>query len=340
MRRGVAVLVADLFEFLDDDAAELLLAGKDGFELGDVVADGAELVEELVDGELGEAVQLQFKDGVDLAVAEDERAGVVGGVGGGRDADAVGGELGGDAAAEEIDRVLGGVEGDAGDLCAAEVDTTAGEEGEEVFAGVGAGGGLADDADDLIEVVKGDLVAEEGVFTLAGAVEEEGGATADDLDAVIEEGVDGVVEGEFLRLAVVDGEEDHREGLLQLGMLEELIEDDLVLGAAFEFDDDAHAVAVGLIADVGDLVDDLVGDELGDALDEGGLVDLVGDLGDDDGLAATGDGLDGALGAHHEAAAAGAVGLLDVGAAVEVAAGREVRAFHVLEDELEIGAGV
>ena len=35
----VAVLVADVFELLDDDAAEFFLAGEDGFVLGDVVAD-------------------------------------------------------------------------------------------------------------------------------------------------------------------------------------------------------------------------------------------------------------------------------------------------------------
>jgi len=99
---GVTVLVADVFELLDDDAAEFLLAGEDGFVLGDVVADRAEFVEELVDGELGEAVELEFEDRVDLAIAEDERAsGVVR-------------ELRADAAAEEIDGVLGGVEGDAG----------------------------------------------------------------------------------------------------------------------------------------------------------------------------------------------------------------------------------
>ena len=85
---------------------------------------GAEFVEELVDGELGEAVELQFEDGVDLAVAEDERAGVVG-------------ELRGDAAAD-VDAVLGGVERDAGELGAAEVDAAVGEVVEEIFAGVGA----------------------------------------------------------------------------------------------------------------------------------------------------------------------------------------------------------
>ena len=37
----VAVFVADGFELLDDDVAELLLGGEDGFVLGDVVADFA-----------------------------------------------------------------------------------------------------------------------------------------------------------------------------------------------------------------------------------------------------------------------------------------------------------
>ena len=52
-------------------------------------------------------------------------------------------------------------------------------------------------------------------------------------DAVIDEGVDGLVEGEFLGLAVVNGQENHREGLLHLGVFVELVEDDLVLGSAF-----------------------------------------------------------------------------------------------------------
>ena len=136
------------------------------------------------------------------------------------------------------------------------------------------------------------------------------------------------------------GQEDHAEGLLHAGVLVELVEDDFVLGAALELDDDAHAVAVGLVADVGDVVDDLFVDELGDALDEVGLVDLVGDLGDDDGLAAAGDLLEAALGAHHEAAAAGGVGLAEVAAAVEEAAGGEVGALDVLEADVEVGAGV
>ncbi len=168
-------------------------------------------------------------------------------------------------------------------------------------------------------MVERDLVAEEDVLAVAGLAEEEGCAAADDFDAVVEEGADGCVEWEFLGLAVVDGQEDHGEGLLHLGVLVELIEDDLVLGAALEADVDAHAVAVGLVAEfvAGDVGDDAFVDEFGDALDELGLVDLIGDLGDDDGLAAAGDVLDGALGAHDEAATACFVGLGDAGAAEE-----------------------
>ena len=120
---GVAVLVADLFEFLDDDAAELLFRRQDRFEFGDVFADGAEFVEDLVDGELGEAVELQFEDSVDLLVGEDEGGG---------------GGSGGEGEEVGVDAVLGGIEGDAGDFGAAEGDAAVGEVGEEVFAGVGA----------------------------------------------------------------------------------------------------------------------------------------------------------------------------------------------------------
>ena len=51
-----------------------------------------------------------------------------------------------------------------------------------------------------------------------------------------------------------------------------------------------------------------------------------------------GDLLEAALGAHHEASAAGFVGLREVAATVEVAARREVGALDVLERDLEIGA--
>ena len=72
---------------------------------------------------------------------------------------------------------------------------------------------------------------------------------------------------------------------------------------------------------------------MGDALDELVLVDLVGDLGDDDGLASAGDVFDLATGARMKWPRPGAVGLADAGVAVEDSGGGEVGAEDVLEDE-------
>ena len=138
--------------------------------------------------------------------------------------------------------------------------------------------------------------------------------------------------GSSLRLAVEHGQEDHGEAFLHLRVLVELVEHDLRLRAALELDDDAHAVAIALVAHVADVVDDFFVDQLGDALDELGLVDLVGDLGDDDRLFFLGQIFNGHLGAHQEAAAAGLVGLGDAALAVEESAGGEVGPLHVLED--------
>ena len=72
---------------------------------------------------------------------------------------------------------------------------------------------------------------------------------------------------------------------------------------------DAHAGAVGLVAQVADAVDLAFLDQLGDPLEQGGLVDLVGQLGDDDLVAAAAARfLDEGLGADDDAAAAGGVG--------------------------------
>jgi hypothetical protein len=48
---------------------------------------------------------------------------------------------------------------------------------------------------------------------------------------------------------------------------------------------DAHAVAVGLVAQVRDPFDALLAHQLGDLLEQPRLVHLVGELGDDDRLA-------------------------------------------------------
>ncbi len=108
----------------------------------------------------------------------------------------------------------------------------------------------------------------------------------------------------------------------------------MICGSSSRFTsiDDAHAVAVALVADVGDAVDFLVLDEVGDVLDEARFVDLVGQFGDDDVLAVLAALLDGGLGAHLKRSTAGLVRLLDSFAAVDVAAGGKIRPGYELHD--------
>ena len=95
--------------------------------------------------------------------------------------------------------------------------------------------------------------------------------------------------------------------------------------ALLQLDDDAHAVAIRLVADVGDALEHLLVHQVGDLLLQLRLVDLVGDLGGDDlHPIALADRLELGLGAQRDRAAAGGVGRVDAGVADDDAAAGEV----------------
>ncbi len=131
------------------------------------------------------------------------------------------------------------------------------------------------------------------------------GAAADHVHAVVDEVLDGLHQTHFLGLVVRNREQDHAEAFLHLGVLEELVQHELGLAIALQLDHDAHAVAIAFVADIGDRVNDLVVDQLRDALHQARLVDLVGNFGNDDRLAIFVESFDARLGAHDEAAASG-----------------------------------
>src|SRR5580704_4697177 len=62
----VAVEFLYFFKLLDDDFAKFALGGKNGFVIFDAPADFLQLVGNFVDGEFGEAMQLQFQNRVGL----------------------------------------------------------------------------------------------------------------------------------------------------------------------------------------------------------------------------------------------------------------------------------
>ena len=146
----------------------------------------------------------------------------------------------------------------------------------------------------------------------------------------------GALEGQHLRLAVHQGQHVDAEGSLQLGMLEQLIEGRLGVRAALKLDDDAHTTPVRLVAQVGDGVDLPVTHELGDALDEGSLVHLIGQLGDDDALAVALDVLDVGLGAHDDAPATRRVGVSDTLDAQDRRASGKVGAVDELHQVIDV----
>ena len=68
---------------------------------------------------------------------------------------------------------------------------------------------------------------------------------------------------------------------LQVCVLVKLIQYFLRVGVCFQFNNYAHAFAVGFVADIADAFYSFVGNKFGNVLDEFGLVYLVRDFGDD-----------------------------------------------------------
>src|SRR5580704_12998069 len=206
------------------------------------------------------------------------------------------------------------------------------EIGDQVFASVGAVGAGTNDDNHVIEVIERGEVAFENMFAVFRFRQQIRGAAANDIHPVIDKMLDGLNQPHFLWLPIYDSQENHGKTFLHRGVLEQLVKHDLGFAAALEFNDDAHAVAIAFIADIAYVVDDLVVNELSHALDQAGLVHLIGNFGDDDCLAVFVEGFDGGFGAHHEAAAAVFVGFEDSTLAVDNSGGREVWSLYDLQN--------
>jgi hypothetical protein len=192
-----------------------------------------------------------------------------------------------------------------------------------------------------IRPVRGDGQPFQDVSPGFGLLQVVPGPPPDDVLAVGDEILHHVDQAEYLGLLVDDGQHDDAEGGLQLGVLVEVVQNDLGQLTPLDLDHDPDAFPVGLVADVGDALDLLGVDQLGDALQEPRLVDGVGDLGDDDPLPLTLVApLDHRLGPDLDAAAAGAVGVPQALPVEDVAPGREVRAGENLHDLVQRGVGV
>ena len=164
--------------------------------------------------------------------------------------------------------------------------------------------GFADERDHLVDIGDRDRQADQHMGAVARLAEQELGAPRHHLFAERDEGDEQVLQRHHQRPAAVERHHVAAETRLQRREAVELIENDVALGVALEFDHHAIAVAVALVAQIGDAVDAFLAHQLGDALDHRRLVHLIGNFGDDDRFALLADRLEGDLAAHHHRAAA------------------------------------
>ena len=139
-----------------------------------------------------------------------------------------------------------------------------------------------DQRDHLVERVERFDQPAQDVGALVGLAQPVGGAPDDHVELVLDVVADHLVEAQRARHAVDDRQHVGAEAGLQLGVLVEVVQHHLGDGVALDLDDDAHADPVAaLVFDVGDAGQLAVADLLGDRRDEVVVVDLIGQLGDD-----------------------------------------------------------
>ena len=208
----------------------------------------------------------------------------------------------------------------------------------QVFLGVVVA--VTDDMDNFVDVVAGNGQTFEDMGTVLRLLQQILGTVDDNIKAEVEIMLEALLEGEDLGLVVDQCQHIDREVLLHLGQLEELVEHDLRIDVLAHLDDNAHTLAVGLITDVGDTLNTLVLVQIGNVLDQTGLIDLIGQLGDDDAETALFILFDLGAGANGDLALAGGIGSLDAGTAKDDAACGEVGALDAEAQLVQTGFGI
>ena len=211
----------------------------------------------------------------------------------------------------------------------------------QALLGIGRSACRLDERDDLVDVRKRDREAFLQVRLLARLAQVVGRPPGHHLAPVREEGGEHLPQVEQLRLAVEQRDHVDAEAVLQLGLLVEVVKDDLGNLAAFQLDHHAHPGLVRLVADVGDALHALLVHVLGDLLLQHPLVHLVRQLVDDDRLPlAAGDVLEVSARADDDAPATGAVALVHAGEPVDQPRGREIGRRHQLDQLLDRDVGL
>ncbi len=191
---------------------------------------------------------------------------------------------------------------------------------------------VPDHADEVVEIAERNEEGLEFLGVLLGFAQQVTGPSQDDLAAVLDVADHRVLQIKEAWAAMIDREHVDRKGRLERSVFVEIVENDLGTRVALEINDDA-GVFIGLIAHRADLGKDLCIRKFRDALDESGTVHCVGNLGDDDLLAALGVFEDAGTSTHFDTASSGAGIVVDAAIPEECStSGREIGAFHIAEE--------
>ena len=121
----------------------------------------------------------------------------------------------------------------------------------QALAGTGGIGRGTDQGDDGIEIVKGNQEPQQDVVAFFGLAQQIAGAPLDGLDAEIEEHLQHLAQGQQHRLTVYQRQHVGVKVILKRCELKEIIQHNLRVSIAAQFNDNAHAIAVAFIANIG-----------------------------------------------------------------------------------------
>ena len=151
----------------------------------------------------------------------------------------------------------------------------------QLYFGLFAIGGFANDFYKLIEIGKRDDVAFQRLGATLGLFQLETCATHNHFATVFDVAIDGIFQRQCLRPAVVDGEHIDAERCFELCMLVEVIDDHLGHRIALELDDHA-SVFIRFIAHGGDFRKDFFVRQFRHPANERGAIHIIRNFRDDD----------------------------------------------------------
>ena len=195
------------------------------------------------------------------------------------------------------------------------------------------------DVDHLVDVVAGNDQPFQDVCPLLGLPQIVPCAADDHVVAVLHEVGDAVFQRKQARAPLDERDAVHTEAGLQGRHFEQFVQHHVGVGIALHVHHDAHAFAVGLVVDIADAVNLLVVHQVGNLLDELGLVHAVGNLRDHDFVVAL-SRLDFGACPHDDAAAPRLVGLAHALHAIDESPRGEIGRLDVFHQSVNVDVGV